>query len=44
MLVLLGDRERTLDDFTALAGAAGLTITAVIPTEWGNSLIDCTVR
>lgn len=44
MLVYLGGRERTLEDFTALADAAGLTITSVTPTEWGNSLIDCTVR
>ncbi len=43
MLVYLGGRERTLEDFAALAGAAGLAITSVTPAEWGNSLIDCTV-
>ena len=44
MLVYLGGRERTLEDFGALADAAGLTIASVTQTEWGNSLIDCTVR
>lgn len=41
MLVYLGGRERTLKEFTALTGAAGLAITAVIPAEQGNSLIEC---
>ena len=43
MMVYLGGRERTLEDFTALAGAAGLTITSVTAAEWG-SLIDCSVQ
>jgi len=43
MLVYLGGRERALEEFTALTGAAGLAITAVIPAEQGNSLIECTI-
>lgn len=42
MLVYLGGRERTLEEFTSLTNAAGLTITSVTPAEWG-SLIDCAV-
>jgi hypothetical protein len=44
MLVYLGGRERTLEDFAALTDAAGLTITSVTPAVWGQSLITCTVR
>ncbi len=43
MLVYLDGRERTLEEFTAITGAAGLAITAVIPAEQGNSLIECTI-
>lgn len=43
MLVYLGGRERTLEDFRKLTGAAGLTITSVGPAAWGSSLIDCLV-
>lgn len=43
MLVYLGGRERTLEDFTALTDAAGLAITSVTPSMPGPSLIDCTV-
>ena len=43
MLVYLGGRERALEEFTALTGAAGLAITAVIPAKQGNSLIECTI-
>lgn len=39
MLVYLDGRERTLEEFTAITGAAGLAITAVIPAEQGNSII-----
>ncbi len=39
MLVYLDGRERTLEEFTAITGAAGLAITAVIPAEQGNSRI-----
>jgi O-methyltransferase domain len=44
MLVYLGGRERTLQDFEALTDAVGLTITSVTPAAWGESLITCTVR
>ncbi|MGH3873794.1 MAG: methyltransferase [Pseudonocardiaceae bacterium] len=44
MLVYLGGRERTREDFAALAAAAGLTITSVTAIEGAYSLIDCTVR
>jgi hypothetical protein len=44
MLVYFGGRERNLEDFEALTDAAGLTITSIIPSEWGSSLINCTVR
>ncbi len=44
MLVYLGGRERTREEFAALTEAAGLTITSVTPFEQGNSLIDCIVR
>lgn len=43
MLVYLGGRERTRDDFAVLTVAAGLEITAVRPTEWGNSILECVV-
>lgn len=42
MLVYVGGRERTLEEFATLAETAGLTITSVTPAGRG-SLIDCTV-
>ncbi|MGH3976740.1 MAG: methyltransferase, partial [Pseudonocardiaceae bacterium] len=44
MLVYLGGRERTREEFAALTEAAGLTITSVTRSEHEYSLIDCTVR
>lgn len=43
MLVYLGGRERTVDEFTALTAAAGLRITSITPSGWGDSLIECAV-
>jgi hypothetical protein len=41
MLVLVGGRERTIDDYVALAGAAGLRVTAVHDTTGRHVLIEC---
>jgi hypothetical protein len=38
----IGGRERTRDQYTALLGSAGLTITAVLPTASPLSVIDST--
>lgn len=40
MLVMLGGRERTVDDFRTLLAEAGLRLTHVIPTQWGFSVIE----
>ncbi|SDI34086.1 methyltransferase [Nonomuraea jiangxiensis] len=42
MLVLTGGRERTLDDYLALATRAGLTLTGVHHTALGHIILDCT--
>ena len=41
MLVLVGGRERTLDDYTALAAAAGLRVTAVHDITDRHVIIEC---
>ncbi|MGH3503281.1 MAG: methyltransferase [Nocardioidaceae bacterium] len=41
MLVLAGGRERELDDYRALAGAAGLRVTDVATTPLGHVLLEC---
>jgi 2,7-dihydroxy-5-methyl-1-naphthoate 7-O-methyltransferase len=41
MLVLTGGRERSVEDYTALAAAAGLTATDVRRTSPGLAIIDC---
>ena len=42
MLMFIGGRERSLEDYEALARAAGMTITAVTPLPlWGRAIIDC---
>src|ERR1700678_4561516 len=41
MLVLAGGRERTLDDYSALAAAAGLTVTAVHDIIERHMIIEC---
>jgi len=42
MLMYIGGRERSLTDYEALVGAAGMTIAAVIPLPlWGRAIIDC---
>ncbi len=41
MLVLSGGRERSVDDYLALAAAAGLTTTEVRTTSSGLVVIDC---
>jgi 2,7-dihydroxy-5-methyl-1-naphthoate 7-O-methyltransferase len=41
MLVLSGGRERSVEEYTALAAAAGLTTTDVTTTASGLVVIDC---
>ncbi|MQA84528.1 MAG: methyltransferase [Streptosporangiales bacterium] len=41
MLVLCGGRERSLDDYTGLAAAAGLRVADVHTTPLGHVLLDC---
>jgi hypothetical protein len=41
MLVLCGGRERSVDDYAALAGAAGLRAADVRTTASGHVIIDC---
>jgi hypothetical protein len=40
MLVMLGGRERTLEEFRALLESAGFKLTRVIPTESPLQLIE----
>src|ERR1700683_3243795 len=44
MLVLAGGRERTLDDYAALAADAGLRVTAVHDITERNLIIECAPR
>ena len=41
MLVLTGGRERTIDDYSALAAAAGLQVTAVHDIPERYVIIEC---
>jgi hypothetical protein len=41
MLVLTGGRERTIDDYTALAASAGLKVTAVNRAMENHVIIEC---
>ena len=41
VLVMGGGCERSLDDYTALFKAAGLTVTSVTPTHIGPALLEC---
>lgn len=41
MLVLCGGRERSLDDYTALASGAGLLVAGVHTTPLGHVVIEC---
>ena len=41
MLVLAGGRERTIDDYSALAASAGLQITAVHDITERHVIIEC---
>lgn len=43
MLVLSGGRERSVEQYTALAAAAGLTASEVRTTPTGLVVIDCVV-
>ena len=40
MLVAAGGQERTEDEYRALASAAGLTLTRVIPTSVARSIVE----
>jgi O-methyltransferase domain len=44
MLVLTGGRERTIDDYSALAGGAGLQVTAVHHITERHVIIECAPR
>ena len=44
MLVLLGGRERRLDEYRSLLGAAGLELTRVVPTGVPRSVIEAVPR
>ena len=44
MLVLAGGRERTIDDYSALAAQAGLQVTAVHDVTERYVIIECAVR
>ncbi|GAA5051305.1 hypothetical protein HNP84_006485 [Thermocatellispora tengchongensis] len=44
MLVLSGGRERTVEDYIALAGEAGLDVARVHGTPLGHVVLDCTPR
>ena len=41
MLVLTGGRERTIDDYSALAAGAGLQVTAVHDVAERYAIIEC---
>jgi hypothetical protein len=41
MLVLAGGRERTIDHYSALAGTAGLQVTAVHDLTERHVIIEC---
>jgi hypothetical protein len=41
MLVLTGGRERTIDDYSALAAGAGLRVTAVHDITERHVIIEC---
>jgi hypothetical protein len=41
MLALLGGRERTAAEYTALLAAAGLALNRIIPTAAGVSVLEC---
>jgi len=43
VLVMGGGRERTIDEYKALSGSAGLKVTRAIPTKGGPALLECTV-
>jgi len=44
MLVLAGGRERTIDDYAALAASAGLQVTATHRTTERYVIIECVRR
>jgi hypothetical protein len=44
MLVLTGGRERTIDDYSALAADAGLRVTAVHEATERQVIIECVSR
>lgn len=44
MLVLCGGRERSLEDYTSLAAAAGLAVTDTHATRLGQIVIQCVTR
>jgi hypothetical protein len=41
MLVLAGGRERTINDYAALAASAGLQVTAIHHTTERHVVIEC---
>ncbi|TLF76719.1 methyltransferase [Nocardia cyriacigeorgica] len=43
MLLISGGRERSIESYTALAAAAGLSVAGVHPTRIGHLVIECVV-
>ena len=39
-----GGRERFIDEYTNLFGAAGLAVSKVMPTSRGPALIECILK
>ncbi len=43
VLIMGGGRERTIDEYKSLLSPVGLTVSKVIPTNRGPSLIECNI-
>jgi hypothetical protein len=41
VLVMSGGRERTIDEYKALTGSAGLELSRIIPTKIGPAMMEC---
>lgn len=44
MLVYFGGKERTLEEYSSLAAAAGMNVELVGKGKWGASILECTAR
>ena len=43
VLVMGGGRERSVDEYKTLCGAAGLTVSRVIQTQGGPAMMECVI-